>query len=603
MSFQVPITVADAVVAIEKNQYVLPAIQREFVWSAGQITRLFDSLMRNYPIGSFLFWRIEAENVDQYQYYRFMNRYHERDHRHNEPIALTGSHDVTAVLDGQQRLTAINIGLKGTYAFKLPYHWWSTPGAFPERRLYLNLTPGDRDEGEQEYDFRMLREEEAAPSAGQHWFLVGDVLKFGTMQDVFNYCMDRDLISRELRYPSETLVRLWQVLTQDKIINFFLESSQDLDKVLNIFIRVNSGGTPLSYSDMLLSIATAQWRSGSARDKVHKLVDELNRTEPGFKFDKDLVLKASMVLADISGFEFRARNFNRQNMHLVEEQWDAIARSLMLATRLVASLGFSRDRLYSHTGLIPIAYYLHKRGAPEAVLLRSAFKDDRENIRLWLARTQLKRTFSGQADSLLRRMRQIIAADYGAFPAEAIYESLRPTVRSMVFDDAQIEGLLDRRYGNQDTFALLALLYPWLEYDQQFHVDHIFPRAMFSEERLRDLGIPAERWPDWLEHKDDLANLQFLQGLVNQEKSDKDFEAWLMGHKDKPEHLAHYRQVHLIPDGPLDFAHFPTFLADRRALLRQRLRDILQPETMVPQPVDDELAAELATNGGSPSEE
>lgn len=116
MSFQTPIAIAEAIRAIETNQFVLPAIQREFVWSSGQITRLFDSLMWGYPIGSFLFWHISAENVQNYQYYQFMHRYHQRDHRHNEPITLSGNHDVTAVLDGQQRLTAINIGLKGTYA-------------------------------------------------------------------------------------------------------------------------------------------------------------------------------------------------------------------------------------------------------------------------------------------------------------------------------------------------------------------------------------------------------------------------------------------------------------------------------------------------------
>ena len=39
--------------------YFLPAIQREYVWSPDQIIQLFDSLMRNYPIGSFLFWELQ----------------------------------------------------------------------------------------------------------------------------------------------------------------------------------------------------------------------------------------------------------------------------------------------------------------------------------------------------------------------------------------------------------------------------------------------------------------------------------------------------------------------------------------------------------------
>lgn len=599
MSFQTPVTIADAISAIERNQYVLPAIQREFVWKAGQITRLFDSLMRGYPIGSFLFWHIEAGNVQEYQYYRFMDRFHERDWKHNQPITLSDQHPVTAVLDGQQRLTAINIGLKGTYAYKMPYLWWRNPDAFPERRLYINLMPGATDDGETAYAFRMLRDAEAQTGGDAHWFRVGDVLKFQSIHDVYRYCQQQDLINKDLAYPSETLSQLWQVLTQDKTVNYFLERSQDLDKVLNIFIRVNSGGTPLSYSDMLLSIATAQWRSGSAREQVHRLVDEINDIEPGFSVSKDLVLKAAMVLADISAFEFRARNFNRQNMLIVEDHWDAIARSLKLAARLAGTLGFSRDRLTSHTALIPLAYYLHVRGATDQILSRDAHREDRETIRLWLVRTQLKRTFTGQTDSLLRRLRQIIGASHGGFPATAIYDTLRPTVRSMVFDSAQVEGLLDRKFGDGDTFAILALLYPWLAFDQQFHVDHIFPRAMFDEERLQKMGIPRERWPEWMEHKDDLANLQLLQGLVNQEKSDQDFEAWLLNRERKPQGLAHYRDMHHIPAVELDFARFPDFLAARRELLRLRLCEMLQPEATVFEPTQDDLAVEFASDDAS----
>jgi hypothetical protein len=168
----------------------------------------------------------------------------------------------------------------------------------------------------------------------------------------------------------------------------------------------------------------------------------------------------------------------------------------------------------------------------------------------------------------------------------------------MVFDDAQIEGLLDRRYGSNDVFAVLALLYPWLKFDQQFHVDHIFPRAMFTAERLDQPDIPSERRAEWLDHKDDLANRQLLQGLVNEEKSDKDFETWLLDREREPENLAHYRDMHMIPPGSLEFAQFPAFLAARRDLLRRRLRDALQPEQAVAQPVQDDIAAEDALDGG-----
>lgn len=55
MSFQTPITVKEAIKKIQEGKYLLPAIQREFVWKSEQIENLFDSLMNDYPIGSFLF--------------------------------------------------------------------------------------------------------------------------------------------------------------------------------------------------------------------------------------------------------------------------------------------------------------------------------------------------------------------------------------------------------------------------------------------------------------------------------------------------------------------------------------------------------------------
>jgi uncharacterized protein with ParB-like and HNH nuclease domain len=83
MSFQTPFSIAKVIENIQSNNYILPAIQREFIWSDKQIERLFDSLMRGYPIGSFLFWKIKPDNLPDFQFYKFMDRYHERDYKHN----------------------------------------------------------------------------------------------------------------------------------------------------------------------------------------------------------------------------------------------------------------------------------------------------------------------------------------------------------------------------------------------------------------------------------------------------------------------------------------------------------------------------------------
>ena len=83
MTFQAPKTIRNVVNEINNRKYLLPAIQRELVWDAKQIERLFDSFMRDYTIGSFLFWNVSKEKSKEYQFYEFLREYHERDYKHN----------------------------------------------------------------------------------------------------------------------------------------------------------------------------------------------------------------------------------------------------------------------------------------------------------------------------------------------------------------------------------------------------------------------------------------------------------------------------------------------------------------------------------------
>jgi uncharacterized protein with ParB-like and HNH nuclease domain len=138
-AFQTPLTIKEVVDNIHRKKYLLPAIQREFVWSEEQIVKLFDSLMRGYTIGSFLFWIVETDKISDFQFYEFIRNYHERDSRHNPKANITGDKDITSILDGQQRLTALYIGLKGSYAYHLSWKKWQSDNAFPTRKLCLNL--------------------------------------------------------------------------------------------------------------------------------------------------------------------------------------------------------------------------------------------------------------------------------------------------------------------------------------------------------------------------------------------------------------------------------------------------------------------------------
>ena len=575
MGFETPITIEKVIQGMQENKYVLPAIQREFVWDAEQIEKLFDSLMRGYPIGSFLFWKIEPDHLKDFQFYRFMDHFHERDYRHNEPIELVGSNSVTAVLDGQQRLTALNLGLKGWYANKMPYYRWNSDYAFPMKRLYLNLLNPPEENGNA-YEFKMLQDKEVKNVEGKkYWFRVSEIFKFKELQETMYYCIENGLTADKRTFPSSALMELYRIIKEKPLVNYFQEESQDLDKVLNIFIRVNSGGTVLSYSDMLLSIATAAWKKIDARKAIYDLVDDLNDIGEKFTLNKDFVLKSCLVLSDIPAIEFRVSNFTRENMEKIEQYWESIARALNETVKLISSWGYSWQTLVSAYAIIPLAYTIHKLGSPSNFISSNKYAEDRTLMRKWLQIALLKRTFSGTPDNVLRPVRKVIQENLNGFPFNAILEELKGTTRSMQFDAAELDGLMSYRYEQPYTFSVLTFLYPWLKYDQQFHVDHIFPRAMFTTKELRKHNIAQEKWPLWLDHYNDLGNLQLLQGPVNIAKSDESFDTWITKECSSPEKLAAYKGLHFIPECSLTFEDFPAFLEEREKILRTKLADVL----------------------------
>ncbi len=581
MTFQTPITIRKAIEGIRSGDYVIPSIQRELVWSHSQIQALFDSLMSDYPIGSFLFWDIPETLTTEYQFYGFIKDYHARDCVHNPKVDLLGRKDVTGVLDGQQRLTALYIGLRGTYAYKLPRKRWENDDAFPIRKLYVNLLSESK-EFDSLYDFRFLTKEQAKEeSEDKFWFEVGKIMEFDPKnpKETFDYLVDNNLVDKEKdrsKFAAKCIFKLAAVVSVDGNISYYEETTDDLNKVLNIFIRVNSGGTPLSYSDLLLSIATAQWKEKDARDEIHKFVDTLSNLGEGFNFDKDFVLKACLVLSNFGDIRFKVDNFNRRNMREVEKNWDGIMKSLRIAVDTISSFGYGRRTLTSNYAVIPIAHYIQSEGNPENFPISLKYREDRRMIRMWLTRSLLKRAFGGQPDNVLRPIRTVINENPERFPYKEIVERFRGKSKTIVFTNDDVENLLFYEYGKGYTFSVLALLQPTLDFRNRFHIDHIHPKSLFrSQKELRRQGIPDGEHEFYMENCNRIGNLHLLEGISNEEKRNKHFKDWLDEVGDDERTRRDLMKKHFIPDVDLGFQNFKEFMRERNALIRASLRRLL----------------------------
>lgn len=591
MPYQTPITIKESVQRIQRRELVLPAIQREFVWGAGQIEQLFDSLLRGYPISTFLFWQVRPDVVSRFQWYEFLSRYHARSHKHNTLVPpLAAGQGFAAVLDGQQRLTSLYLGLCGSYATKLKNRLWKDDSAFPEKKLYVNLLEPASNKTEKLFDFRFLTAAEAsAPvsstSPARHWFRVGEVLSMDTITGLFDYINQHSLFDSQYSvaqraFAQQTLTRLWQAVHSDGVISYYEEQGEELDKVLQIFIRINSGGTKLSYSDLLLSIATAEWQGGSARELIHGFVDELNNTGNRFRFDKDFVLKACLVLADITDVKFRVDNFSRTNMDIIQQKWAAIQDALRAAVKLVSSFGYDSQTLTATNALIPISYFLLANDFTSSIF-SAARENDRKAAREWLGRVLLKRVFGGQPDGLYGRMRRLINDNSGRFPLAEIATYYRGRRKSIDFTSEELDNLLEMQYGKNSTLSLLNLLYAnKLNQTFQYHIDHMHPKSRVRKEDLNDAGITDAAQIKLIQRQvNGIPNLQLLEGGANINKSNIPLAEWLA---QKGTLRSSYELQHFMPPPeqptlpePAELSNFPAYYKARRELMRQELATIL----------------------------
>ena len=567
-------TIKNIIDGIYERNYVLPAIQREFVWKTEQIIKLFDSILRGYPIGSFLFWNIKSNNINDYVFYDFIKDYHERDFRHNPKHDVIQNKNIISILDGQQRLTSLYIGLRGSFAYKEKHKKSNKDASFPKRFLYINIFNDiennsiDISNNEILYDLKFMTEEEANSNDDKnYWFKISNILNM-EMKDISKFTIK---ISRDEEKQNNVLTILSTIhkyFCVDEIINFYEETEQDIEKVLNIFTRINSGGTVLNYSDLLLSTATALWEHHDARDEINNLTDEINRI--GIDVNKDFIMKASLVLSDLD-IAFKVKNFNKENTQKIENNWKSIKQFLPLTSKLIVNSGYKNEFITSYNALMPIAYYLKKINADDDFLTSVKYTKDREIIIKWFAMVLISKSFGGASDSILNQYREIINnSNSNYFPIEEAIDKFKNTNRSIYFDDNRINTLIDESYfGDKQTFSLLMLIQDNVPNNLDLSIDHIHPQKLFNKKVLKSIFANNEEDMEYYKHN--IINLQILSSNLNSSKGDKPLEDWV--------NTADCKQYSfLIPSNLKDYSinNIFEFYEERRNLLIKKLNEKLR---------------------------
>ncbi len=539
----------------EQGGLWLPNIQRYFIWKEDQIEKLFDSIMREYPIGCLLVWKTQ-ESVKMRKFidiYRDGLKLTDFYVPKNEKIKLL-------VLDGQQRLQSLFIALKGSYNGK---------------ELYFNVFSGKEEKEDIRYEFRFLNPEKAKIENG--WIKIKDIV-YDTRG---SYKIAADIIDR---IKSERAKKLMNGLSEEekeltnenisKLVNRFcveeniayteLDSVDNpeiynLNEVVEIFIRANSGGTPLSKSDLMFSLLTANWEE--IEGDLTNFLEELNGTS--FEFGRDFVLKTSLILIG-AGAKYDVMKFRKEkNLKNLQNKWEDIKKSIKEVRDFLFKYTYIKDdrALPSYLALIPLIYFNYKYPG-------NWKNTNKKELAKWLTRVLLTGAFSGSSDTLLDALIRKIG-EKGDFDINIINTEIVNRGRTITLSK---ESLLYTYYGDKKLYLIFALWYQDVNFKPAYEgnlpwVDHIFPQTRLREitDVNPETGRKIMKYNKW--NRDQIANLMLLSAEENRdEKKDKSPEEWFDNKNDE------YFEIHLIPKDKnrWKIENFEKFVEERGKLIVEK---------------------------------
>lgn len=533
-------------------KYFLPDIQRPYVWTPEQIYALYDSIMRGYPISTFLFWEAPANIIDiltpRYEFLTANKK------EYIDKVNTDMKKEIySLVLDGQQRLTSLFLTLKGNFVIKNKL-----------MDLYLNILSGqDEDENGNLFEFKFfnvdLKLGNIFNDDNKIWIKVKHIYSYTVDFDLEDFISDYIKNNTNFELTNEqkrTSRKLWSNLKYHELINYYPEREASMDKVLDIFIRTNAGGTKLSKSDLLFSTIKRNW--SNAREEFKTLINNINRNDK-YNFTHDFVLKTCLVLFSNSqnDIKYSVGNINPQLIKNIENEWINIVKSITIIVDLIESKYklSSNKVISSYNALIPLIYFVYKNK------LSTVNNDNSILMKRWLIKILLNGIFGGQADTMLYISKNSIdKSKEKVFPFYEINNSIDATKKS--FDS--IDGILNKeklKYNSSDSFLILSLLYTDINFNASYNgnlpqQDHIYSQSWLRENKVKEQLINS------------IFNIQFLDAYCNQSKSGIDIIDWLnqISQEDK--------QKHFIPEGEWNLDNFEEFLAKRKKLFKERLEPL-----------------------------
>jgi hypothetical protein len=523
---------------IENRDLVLPEFQREFTWRKDQSRDLIDSLLKEYPTGSLLFWKtkeaIALKNMPKY-----------------EPEGL-----IEVLLDGQQRLTVLYMLLRDDIP---PYYSNEDieDGKDP-RNLYYNI---------ENQDLKYYKQIEMENNP--YWVRVCDCFKTNkvSIPEIINEIDHENInLANKISDLHQNLNKLTQIRQVEYPIMFVGEEA-NLNHALTVFDRVNSKGTPLSEADIALAHLCSAWPKTRRvfKEKLEKL------SKQGFDFD--LTFLARAMNAVING---RAEYHLLHN--LKEEQiaagWNILDGLLDYVVNVLRDRAYiyGTNDLNTNNVLIPLLGYLSKNE------LKFQNESDRKKLLFWIYAALFQRRYSGSVD-------QKLARDLSAIETNNSVDSLLAVLKEDEGDPVVTPESLDTRGVGHPLYNMSCIVIrandgvDWSNglklgrpfgssYSIQRH--HIFPKSL-----LRDAGYDSGNNLIHQKRVNEIANRVPMTQSGNLDIFNKPPEQYLeVVENNNPGNLKKF----MIPTNSSlwKIDNYEQFLAKRRKLIAKEINNFME---------------------------
>lgn len=556
------ISIYEALKNIQNDKYVMPAFQRQYVWNMEQIEKLWDSILLDYPIATFLFWHLdEANTTNDTNFCTFLtnatfNSRKQADSKNYDLSTIDFNITDTAILDGQQRLTSLYLCLLGDVSIRQK-HTRRNNACTTISKLLIELNKNKLTIDEEEYNSKKfdVRFTDKIGKISPTQFEIKKILnpifkdKNSRVEAIENEISNVPKDSQE--YARNILNKLCEKIYDEELIRYTKIQGMKQDDALEMFVRFNSGGKPLRKSDITMSILEAYWHNAKA--EFGKIL-----TGAYVDFDNDFIIRTALMLYG----DVLKSNINKKVANDLQNNWEYFKDTLKNLEDVLNNFGIDIKRFASSWNvLLPIIYciYYNPEYQNEANL---------SGIRAYLIRAILFTYFQSGTTSKLQQMKNNINENNFEITIDMLEQ-----MNELRVTEGKIEDLLIAEKGSRVVGDILYFVSRnWLNKTFKYEIDHLHPYSRFDQSKPPTISI--EKWKILRSNRNRLPNLHLLEGRSNGSKNDMSLQEYYDEMNNEQKQIF-YKQA-LIPENTsLGFEFFEDFYNKRKEILSKKIKELL----------------------------